>query len=495
MAISVERKWLVFGTIAIGTFVSVLDQTSVNLALPRIAAHFDATIPTVQWVALGYILTTGSFLLPMGRLSDMIGRKRVYVSGFAIFTVAAVLAGSSPALAGVILFKVLQGVGAAMIQANGMAIVTSTFPASERGKMIGLFITVVGMGAIAGPAVGGGVVGLLGWRYVFFMGVPFGVASIAAALVVLEGRSDTTSEGGEVGGGFDWRGAVLFASSLALFLLTMTNAHRVGWGSPYVIAAFGGAAALMASFVWWELRAPQPMLPLELFKRRLFSFGSSATFLSFLPGTSVFFLMPFYLQDVLGYAPQTAGVILVPAAIFFALTGPVSGRLSDRFGWRRFAILGLVLTGLSMFSLSRLDEHARVQLVIGVMVMQGMGMGIFYSPVASAVLSTVERQRYGIATAYLNLMRNTASVAGVALATTIVTAVMGSRGFEASLDAVASATAEAGVKAAFTEGLQTTYLVMLGFIVIALVLSSLKSDEVPEGSGPPEANRRMPSKV
>ena len=485
-----DYKWLVYGTIAIGTFVSVVDQTAVNLALPRIADHFDATIPAVQWVALAYILTTGSLLLPMGGLSDMIGRKRVYVVGFVVFCLGAILTGSSTALVGLILFKVFQGVGAAMVQSNAMAIVASTFPGSERGKVIGLFMTVVGIGAIAGPVLGGAVVGLLGWRFVFFLGVPFGIASIVAAIVVLEGERPASAGGVR----FDWPGAALSASALVVFLLAMTNAHRIGWGSPPLIAAFVVAAALLVAFVLWERRSPEPMLALELFKRRLFTFGTTAGFLSFLPGTSVFFLMPFYLQMVLGYTPGQTGLIIAPTALCFAAIGPIAGRLSDRFGSRPFTLLGLTLTGMSLFVLSRLTETASLWIVVGALLMQGVGMGAFFSPNASSVLSVVERSRYGIATAYLNMVRNIASVIGVGLATTIVTAVMASSGFEPSLDAISSVGGE-GVSAAFTKGLRTAYLIMLVFVAIALVLSFLKGEARAEEAVPSEADRRLPSKV
>jgi MFS family permease len=170
---ALDYKWWAFTAIAVGMFGTLVDQTSVNLALPRIADHFDSTIPAVQWIALGYILVTGSLLLPMGRLSDMIGRRRVYTAGFVIFIAGAALTGSAPSLFGLILFKLFQGIGAAMIQANAMAIMTSAFPGRERGKAIGLFMMIVGLGAIVGPTVGGALVGLLGWRAVFFMGVPF----------------------------------------------------------------------------------------------------------------------------------------------------------------------------------------------------------------------------------------------------------------------------------------------------------------------------------
>ncbi|MCH8206244.1 MAG: MFS transporter [Chloroflexi bacterium] len=487
-----DHKWWVFGTIALGTFVSVLDQSGVNLALPRLATHFDATIPEVQWVTLGYMLTTGALLLPMGRLSDMVGRKRVYTSGLVVFVVGALLAGISTELLGVILFKVLQGVGAAMIQSNGMAIVTSTFAPSERGKAIGLFLTVVGVGAIAGPVVGGAVVGAFGWRFIFFMGLPFGLASIVAALVVLEGRSAEDSLRGGGQGSFDWVGAFLSSAALATFLLVMTNAHRVGWGSPIVAAAMAGVVMLFVAFLWWERRAPDPMLALELFRRRLFSLGNSASFLVFLAGTSVFFLMPFYLQGVLGYSPGRAGLTMAPTAIAFAVLGPISGRLSDRYGWKRFAVAGLVASLVSMLMLSRLGTTASGGQVVTALAFQGIGMGMFFSPNASAVLSTVERERYGIATAFMNMVRNIASVTGVGLATAVVTATMGSMGFEPTLDAVSSGDA-AGAREAFTEGLSRAYIVTAGFVALALVLTIFGGHQ--REAARAEADRSLPSKV
>ncbi len=453
-------------------FMSVLDQTSVNLALPRIADHFAATIPEVQWVVVGYILATSSLLLPMGRLSDMVGRKRVYTAGLGIFALGAVLAGSSPTLLLVVLSKVLQSVGSAMVQANGMAMVTEVFPERERGKALGLFMTVIGGAAVAGPIVGGAVVGAFGWRSVFFMALPLGMASIAVALLVLE--SDASAmRGRQRRPSFDWLGAGLSSLALTSFLLVMTNAYRVGWGSPLVSGTLAGVVVLLAAFVWWELRTREPVLALGLFRHRLFSYGTLASFLAFLSGTSIFFLMPFYLQEVLEFSPGQAGMVMAPTALCFALTGSVVGRLSDRFGWRRFTIGGLLLCLASILLLSRILDNPFVGVIVAAMVMQGVGMGSFYSPNASAVLSTVERPRYGVATAFLNLTRTTANVTGVALATTIVTAVMASQGYPPSLEAVASGGGE-GVKAAFTQGLQTALLTMTGFLAVAILLSSVK---------------------
>lgn len=491
----VDHKWWVFGTIGVGTFISVFDQTGIGLALPRMASHFGATIPEVQWVTLGYMLTTGSLLLPMGRLSDLVGRKRVYIAGFALFIACALLAGISTGLLGVIVFKVLQGVGAAMVQANGMAIVTSTFPASERGKIIGLFMTVVGAGAIAGPVVGGLIVSLFDWRAVFFLGAPFGLLAIAAAAVVLPGRDKAPSESRGRRQEFDWVGASLSSAFLALFLLVMTNAYRVGWGSPWVVAAFATVVVLLAAFVWWELRVTDPMLDPELFKSSLFSLGVSASFLNFLAGMSVFFLMPFYLQGVVGLTPGQTGLVVVPTALSFGASGPIAGRLSDRFGWRRFAITGLVLSSISLLLLSLVDESTSIGFIVVALVLQGLGMGSFYSPNTSAVLSTVDRSKYGIATAFLNMVRNTANVVGVAVATTIVTATMASSGFEPSLDAVSASGASEGVTHAFTRGLRLAYLSLAGFLGVAILLSFIMMGRASQGSPGTVVERQLPSKM
>ena len=467
-----RKRRLILLTIAAGTFVSVLDQTGVTLALPLMASDFGATIPFVQWVALGYILATGSLLLPAGRLSDMIGRKVVYVGGFCVFVAGGALAGMSSELIAVIAFRMIQGAGSAMIQANGMAILTTTFPARDRGKVIGLFMTMVGMGAITGPIVGGLVVSAFGWRGVLLMSVPLGIISLAAAIVVL--NRDFRSGGGvrALSAAFDWTGALLSAGGLVVFLLVMTSAYRIGWTSPIVIGGAALAVGLLAAFIYWERRALHPMLALDLFGRKTFALGVSASFFGFLAGTSVFSMMPFYLQDVLGLSARAAGLFIMPAAMGFAFSGPLSGRLSDRYGPRGIEIAGLVMLASSLIFLGRLDVDTPAWNVAVAMAMQGLGMGIFYTPNTASVLSIVERERYGVATAFLNMTRNTANVTGVGMATSIVTMAMAAQGFAPSLDAVAAG--GAGVEAAFTQGLRIAFLSLGSFTVFSMILTIMK---------------------
>ena len=476
---SANYKYLALGAVGIGTFMSVVDHGSVNLSLPTIATHFKTDIPSVQWVVIAYTLTISALLLPMGRLADLVGRKRVYIAGLGAFIAGAVLSGSSTKLPMLVLARTVQGCGAGMTQGTGMAIIASGFPGAERGKAIGLLMTVVGIGSIAGPAIGGLLVEAFGWRYVFLVAVPLGVVGLVAGLLILEDRRDGGEDRDSRSAGFDWPGAVLSTGALIAFLLGITNGHRYGWGSPLILATLMGFFVLVALFVWWELRTRYPMLDLRLFASRTFSLGVSAHSLAFLGGSAVLFLMPFYLQKVLGFSPGEAGLISVPGALCMALMGPISGRLSDRYGWRWFTVGGLAFSTTALFLFARLTESSPLYYVMLGMVLQSTGMGVFYSPNSSSILSAVGRERYGVVSAFLNLIRNACNLTSVALGTAIVTATMASLGFEPSLDAVSSGAAE-GIGGAFTAGLRNAFLALGFLLLLGMTLSAIKGQAILE---------------
>jgi len=464
-------KYWAFGAIAVGTVGSVIDHGSTNVALPTIASHFNTDLPTIQWVVLAYTLTITALLLPMGKLADMVGRKKVYIIGSLVFAIGAAVSGSSTGLMMLLISRMAQGVGAAMTQGTGMAIITSTFPPGERGKAIGLIMTVVGTGAVAGPAVGGVLVEAFDWPYVFYLNVPIGLLAAATALAVL--RWDRPSEREGENSGFDWLGATLSAGVLVALLMSLTNGHRFGWDSPIILGTTVGFVALLITFIWWELRVANPMLDLRLFKRKSFSLGISAAFFNFLGSSAVLVLIPFYLQGVLGLGPRTAGLMIMPGAFLMALMGPITGTLSDRFGWRIFTVGGMACIAAGLLLLSRLNEGSSIVLVLPGLMLVSAGQGIFYSPNASSVLSDVELEKYGIVSALLNLVRNGSNIISLAVATAIVTATMSALGFEPSLDAVRD-TAEVGVQHAFSVGLRYAFLTMMGLMIIGMAISAIK---------------------
>ncbi len=464
------NKYLVFGALAIGLFASVVDHGSVIVALPSVAHDLRIELPSVQWVVIGFALTISALLLPMGRLADMIGQKRVYILGSIILMVGAAAAGFAPNLATLLLARVLQGVGAAMTQGTGMAIMTSVFPSSERGRAIGLLMTTVGVGAVAGPAIGGFVVDLIHWRAVFFLNIPLGLLGVVATLLVLRRwESDRASRGSS----FDWTGAFLSTGVLVALLLGLTLAVNRGWLSVPILAAFILSGGMLVAFIWWELRTATPMFNLRFFRDRVFSLGVSAAFFTFLGQSSVLFLMPFYLQNILGFSPKVAGLVVMPGALCMAIMGSVSGTLSDRFGWRWFTVGGMVFSVLGLGILSRVTETSHLWEVIPGLVLVNCGMGLFYSPNSSSVLSAVERDSYGVVSGFLNLVRNSANVISLAIATTIVTVTMGSLGFDPSLEAVRNDAVE-GVRGAFTIGMRNAFYVLVALVIASMTVSFLQ---------------------
>ena len=464
-------KWWVFLALAIGTFTSVADFGSLNVTMPTIAEHFGTDLPTTQWVLIGYALVISALLLPMGRLSDIVGRKRVYVSGFVIFVVGGLFAGASDSILMLIGSKALQGLGASMTQGTGMAMVLATFPSEERGKAIGSFITVVGAGNVAGPALGGFIAGALGWQWVFYFGVALALLAIAAVSLALDGR--IYSRRGSGSASFDWLGAALSTAALVTFLLVMTNAPRLGWAYPLVLGGIAALALFVAVFIWWELRCETPMIDLRLFRMRLVSLGVAAQFISFIGNSSMRFLLPFYMQAALGFSPQQIGLLFIPASIAMIVTGPVSGRLSDRFGHRWFTAGGLSVSVCGLLLLSTLTTDSSVwKVAIGMLLLTG-GTGTFYPPNNASIMQQVPESRYGVMSGFINLVRNSANITGTAVATAIVAAVMVSMGFLPNLSSVAER-GDTALLTAFVSGLRTAYIIVAGLMCVGVVFSFIR---------------------
>ncbi len=295
-------KWATMAVVASGVFMATLDASIVNVSLPTFIDELDAPFVAVQWVVLGYLLVITGLLLPAGRASEILGRKRLFLWGFAVFTLGSLLAGFAGNVWALVAFRIVQAVGGAAMQAISPALVMEVFPARERGRALGLVLSAVSLGLVAGPVVGGLILGSLGWPFIFFINVPVGVAGTLLGWRVLPDSPPTGRAS------FDWYGTVALVAGLALMLLGLNGVQTFGLVSPFVLGTLGGAIVVLVAFVWWQRRGPSPIVHLELFRVREFSAAALAAFLSFIGVAAQILLLPFYITARLA-APGAAGRI------------------------------------------------------------------------------------------------------------------------------------------------------------------------------------------
>ncbi len=394
--------------------MATLDGSIVNISLPKIQEAFGIDLPTVEWVSVAYLLVVGSLLLPFGRLGELLTFRRVYLTGFVLFTVASVLCGLAPAAGGLIAARVAQGIGAAMLQAMGPAIVAATFGPGERGRALGLNAISVAIGLSLGPALGGFLTEFGTWRAIFFVNAPVGVVAVLWAARVLpldEARARVP---------FDLVGAGLSSAGLLGLLLALSEGQSWGWTSPAVVGLGLVFVVCGVAFVVVELRVRHPMLDLRLFQVRAFAAGNASVVLAFVGLFTATFLLPFLLEDAAGYAPLDAGLLLTPIPIAQAIVAPFSGALSDRIGPRIPASLGMAVAALGLIALTTLPDAFAVPDLVWRLLVVGIGMGLFTSPNSSAVLGSVPRPRIGTASGTLAQMRIDGQALGIALSAAVV---------------------------------------------------------------------------
>ena len=409
-----ERKWLILTSVSLGSLMATLDGSIVNIALPAIETDFRIGLNSVEWVVVAYLLVVGSLLLPFGRLGEVLTFKRVYLAGFAIFTLASVCCGASPNAAMLVAFRVVQGVGAAMLMAMGPAIVAHTFQDHERGRALGLNGVSVAIGLSLGPALGGILTQVASWRAIFLINLPIGLLAILWAARVLPSEKPGKDQS------FDVKGAALSGVALFALLLALSDGQEWGWTSPVVVGLFIAFVVLGAAFLRVERRSIQPMIDLALFKIRPFSAGLASVVVAFAGLFTATFLLPFLLEQGRGFSPIEAGLLLTPVPITMALVAPISGAASDRFGPRVLASTGMALMALSLVSLTQLPVDFALPDLVWRLVLLGVGQGMFMSPNSSAVLGSVPRPRIGTASGTLAQMRVNGQAVGIALSGAIV---------------------------------------------------------------------------
>jgi EmrB/QacA subfamily drug resistance transporter len=455
-----SRKWHVMAAVAMGIFLATIDGSIVNVALPTLVRELGADFATVQWVVLAYLLALSTLLLSMGRLGDMVGKKPVYTMGFVVFTIGSVLCGLAPTVYWLIGFRVVQAIGAAMVLALGMAIVTEAFPPSERGKALGLSGTIVSIGIVVGPTLGGLLIDSLSWHWIFFVNLPVGIVGTLLALRYVPAFKPAGRQR------FDFPGAAsLFVGLLAL-LLALTLGQGVGSGDPRVLILFAACAVFLAAFVVIERRSSQPMIDLSLFRNRLFSINLVSGLIVFVCLGGTIILMPFFLENVLDYDTRQVGLMMATVPLALGVVSPLAGALSDRVGTRPITVVGLAIMLFGFYAMSTLNAQTTTWGYVLRFLPVGVGIGIFQSPNNSAIMGAVSRQRLGIASGLLSVTRTLGQTTGIA----VLGALWASRVIfyngAALSEGVTSAPAAAQVL-----GLHDTFLAVLVLIALALGLS------------------------
>lgn len=401
--------------VSVGVFMSTLDGSIVNVALPTIARQFGAGVESLQWVVTSYLLTITSLLPVWGKLADLWGRGKIYTWGFLGFIFGSALCSLAWDVVSLSLFRVVQGLGAAMLMANSMAIISEVYPPQERGKALGLVGTAVSLGSLTGPGLGGLLVGLLSWRSIFYVNVPIGIAGFLLGRRVLVQADQTPTRRVP----FDRIGAVLSVTGTLSLLLALGNVSRLGWAHPLVLGGFTLAVVLALQFIRVETRMQYPLIDLKLFRNPGVSFGMLAGLLSFIAPFFASFLVPQVSQNALGLSPQASGIIMTAMPVVMLIAGPVSGWLSDRTGPTVLTVAGMAVLAAGLFSLSLVGPGMGVADLAWRVGLLGLGMGLFQSPNNSAVLGSVSGPNRGVIGGLLATMRNLGMMVGVAVAATL----------------------------------------------------------------------------
>jgi len=452
--------------VCLGQFMSALDSRSVNVALPTLSVHFNVSMAYVQWVPLAYQLTIVGLVLSMARLGDKLGRKKIYALGFVLLGVGSVACGLSPQLWQIILFRVVEAIGGALVLANGRAIASALYAKEGRGRALGMMSMSFHLGYITGPSVGGFLVDTIGWRWIFFMNMPVAIAAATMAWKILP---ESVTEKRDYS--LDPVGMLTLLLMVVSLIVGLQQVARSGFG-PLALGLFIASASFLFLLLHFERKSAAPLLDLSLFKIRLLTAGILSHFFVSISHTSTFFLLPFYLQGILRFSPTQVGVTIICFSLVIVVLAPIGGWLADRFGSRMLCTVGSALTALSMLSFSRLGGDSSQVAVTIPLLLLGLGWSLFQSPNLSGMFNAVDVRYVGAVSGLSLTSANIANAMGVAVGSVLFLRWLKYHGLS---DAVVPPYTEwINSPQVFIESFQSSWAVIAVFATIAIVTSAMR---------------------
>lgn len=410
-----KNRWKILSVVVIGTFMSTLDSSIVNVALPDMAERIGVGINTIQWVVTSYLIVISALVLIFGRIADLIGKTRVFQYGFVVFSIGSLLCGISTTISFLILSRIIQAIGAAMTMSSNQGIIAATFPANERGRALGLSGTTVAIGTMLGPPLGGIMVEYINWESIFLVNVPIGIVAFILGQKILP-KEDIK----ESSGAFDFKGAALFIVFIVTLFWAMLSGEKLGWTNIYIISSFAIAVVCLIAFYLLERKSDNPMVDFSMFENKLFNVSIFCAFVSF---TVIFcnnIIHPFYLQYVMDISPGRAGILMMVFPICAGIAAPISGYLSDIIGSEILTFFGLAFTTVGLILIGFLNTTSTYIEIVSRIAILGFGNGIFQAPNNSIVMSLVHRSKLGIAGSINALIRNMGMVFGIAFSVALL---------------------------------------------------------------------------
>jgi EmrB/QacA subfamily drug resistance transporter len=405
-------RWSALAVIMLGSMMGTLDASIANVAIPTISRVYGHSVDDAEWVILSFMLVTASTLVLFGRLGDIFGQKRIYLTGFAVFGLSSVACAFAPSLGFLIASRAVQALGAAMLLSSNQALIVDTFPSNERGRAIGFNGAAVAVGLSLGPIIGGAIVTFGDWRWIFLINVPISIIALTGATLVLRPMQQRS-------GGLDPLGATLSVVGLFSLSLALSRSHIWGWGSPLTLGLLAIATVTIGIFIFVERRVPTPTLDLHLFQIRIFAVSIFAAFVYFTAISGLVFIVPLAAQTSLGDTAFAAGFLLTPITALNIVLAPAAGALSDRVPARYVSTAGALMVAIGLFVLSRLPPVPTTVELIGALIIAGCGTAVFTQPNNSAIMGSAPPDRRGIAAGTLATARTSGQLIGVAVASAV----------------------------------------------------------------------------